>query len=252
MPPIFLHMAMARDIETALGGDVIAAGAGAFYLGATTPDIRVITRWDRMRTHYFDLNVYEHQDSVAAFFAANPELTTPEQLSPETVAFVAGYVTHLCLDERYIYDVYRPYFGQQSALGGDLNANTMDRLLQFELDRRRREDETGAAAIRAALEGCALAINVGFLDSETLAKWLQVAIDQTRHPPDWRRFRHQGGRHLPGVDLETDHALDAFLQRVPDLLQQTMNHVSTRHVDAYLDQSREASAALLRRYLAIP
>jgi hypothetical protein len=252
MPPIFLHMAMARDIEHGVGHPAVSGAEGAFYLGATTPDIRVLTRWDRARTHFFDLDVYEHQDSVAALFDQHPELATPEQLSPETVAFVAGYVTHLYLDERYIVDLYRPFFGQQSALGGDLTANTMDRLLQFELDRRRRADPEASAEIRSALEGCSLAIDVGFLDSETLAKWLQVAIDQTRHPPDWARFRYQGGRHLPGVDLESEGALEAFLQRVPELLQQTMDHVSTKQVDAYLEQATEASAQIIRRYLGIP
>ena len=251
MPPIFLHMAIARDVERQIGHEALRAQEGAYYLGATTPDIRVLTRWERSRTHFFDLNVYDHQDSVAQLFSEHPELAKPEQLSPETVAFMAGYVTHLCLDERYIYDVYRPYFGQHSALGGDLTANTMDRLLQFELDRQRREDTSTSTAIREALEGCSLAIDVGFLDSETLAKWLQVAIDQTRHPPDWRRFRYQGGRHLPGVNLESDDALDDFLQRVPELLQQTMDHVSTKQVDAYVEQATETSAAVIRRYLAM-
>ena len=252
MPPIFLHMAMARDVQAAVESAALNEHPGAYYLGATTPDIRVLTRWDRSRTHFFDLDVFEHQDSVAELFAQHPELAKPEHLSPETVAFVAGYVTHLCLDERYINDVYRPYFGQQSALGGSLAANMMDRLLQFELDRRRREDPEASAQIREALEGCSLAIHVGFLDSETLAKWLQVAIDQTRHPPDWRRFRYQGGRHLPGVNLESDEALDAFLQRVPELLQQTMEHVSTKQVDAYLEQATESASVAVRRYLGVP
>lgn len=249
MPPIFMHMAMARDIRRTLDTGVLGAHAGEYYLGSTTPDIRAITRWDRSRTHFFDLNVYDHQDSVRALFAEHPELADPDSLPPETVAFVAGYVTHLSLDERYICDIYRPYFGQRSALGGDLAANTMDRLLQFELDRRRREEPETSLEVREALEGCSLAMDVGFLDSETLGKWLQVSIDQTRHPPDWRRFRYQGGRHLQGISLETDEELEAFLERVPVLLDQTIRHISTRTVDAYLDEATEAAAALIRRYL---
>jgi hypothetical protein len=251
VPPIFLHMALARDIGRRVDDALLVGNSGAFYLGATSPDIRVLTRADRTETHFFDLNVYEHQDSVAELFRRHPALARTDSLSPETAAFIAGYVSHLCLDERYIYDVYRPYFGQQSALGGDLTANTMDRLLQFELDRRRREEGAVAGEIREALEGCSLAIDVGFLDSETLGKWLQVAIDQTRHPPDWRRFRYQGGRHLPGIDLESDDDLEAFLARVPELLQQTIDHVSTRQVDAYLEESSEKAAELIRRYLGI-
>jgi hypothetical protein len=251
MPPIFLHMAIARDIERDLGPTAVDDERGAFYLGATSPDIRVLTREDRSVTHFFDLNVYEHQDSVAELFRLHPELAKPEHLSSQTVAFLSGYITHLSLDERYIYDIYRPYFGQQSALGGDLMANTMDRLLQFELDRKRREETSTAVAIRESLEGCSLAVDVGFLDSETLSKWLQVAIDQTRHPPDWRRFRYQGGRHLQGMDLESEDALEAFLERVPVLLKETMDHVSTKQVDAYVEQAKETSATHIRRFLGI-
>ncbi len=251
MPPIFLHMVMARDVAHAIDAIALAARPGEYYLGSTTPDIRVLTREDRSKTHFFDLNNFEHQDSVAELFRQHPELAKSEQLSPETVAFMAGYITHLCLDERYIYDVYRPYFGQRSALGGDLTANTMDRLLQFELDRQRREHTGTAVEIREALQGCSLAIDVGFLDSEILGRWLQVAIDQTHHPPDWRRFRFQGGRHLPGIDLESDQALEDFLERVPELLQQTIDHVSTRQVDAYVEEATERSAALVRRFLGI-
>src|SRR5262245_41857877 len=246
MPPIFLHMAMARDIAGIVDSPAVADYSGEFYFGATTPDIRVLTREDRSVTHFYDLEEMGHQDSVAALFAAHPELGDVDALSPNTVAFVAGYVTHLCLDQRYIDDVYRPYFGQRSALGGDLTANTMDRLLQFELDRQRREDSAGAAEIREALEGCSVALDIGFLDREVLGKWLQVAIEQTHHPPDWRRFRYQGGRHLPGIDLESDEALESFLARVPELLQQTLDHISTAQVEAYLDQARESSAAIVR------
>lgn len=251
MPPIFLHMALARDIQGELRSPAIEGCAGAYYLGATSPDIRVLTRWDRSRTHFYQLDVYEHQDSVAELFRQHPELARPEALSEETATFVAGYITHLSLDERYIEDIYRVYFGQRSALGGDLTANTMDRLLQFELDRQRREDSTAAADIREALEGCSLAIDVGFLDSETLGKWLQVAIDQTRHPPDWRRFRYQGGRHLPGVSLESDAELEEFLERVPVLLQETIDHVSTKQVDSYLEQATVTALTQVRRYLGV-
>jgi hypothetical protein len=251
VPPIFLHMAMARDIAAIVDSPVVDEYAGEFYFGATTPDIRVLTREDRSVTHYYDLAEMEHQDSVAGLFAAHPELADADALPPRTASFMAGYVTHLCLDQRYIDDVYRPYFGQRSALGGDLHANTMDRLLQFELDRQRREDAAGSAAIREALEGCSLELDVGFLSHEILEKWLQVAIEQTHHPPDWRRFRFQGGRHLPGVNLESDDALEEFLQRVPELLQQTIDHVSTAQVDAYVEQACESSAATIRRYLGV-
>jgi len=248
VPPIFLHMALARDVRDRLTA-IPEEHVGAYYLGATSPDIRVLTRWERQRTHFFDLNVLEHQDSVAAMFAQHPELADPAQLNPETVAFVVGYIGHLALDEEWIEQVYRPHFGQASALGGDARANVMDRVLQYELERRRREDPELSAEIRAALERCSLAIHVGFLDSATLRRWQEVAIDITRHPPTWDRFRLIGSRHLKGAGIEREEDLNAFIERIPEVLEQTIRHVTTAHVDAYLERSKERAVAVAERYL---
>lgn len=249
MPPVFLHMAMARDIGWRLHAAELAEHEGAYYLGASSPDIRVLTRGDRSETHFFRLDVTEHQDSVATMFAAHPHLARTDQLSSETAAFVAGYIGHLALDETWIEQVYRPHFGQLSALGGDAVANVMDRVLQYELDRRRREDPQTSASIRRALGDCSLAIDVGFLDSDTLRRWLEVAIDITRHPPTWERFKLQGGRHLRGAGIESEQDLDAFMARVPELLDQTIRHVSTAHVDAYLEQAADLAWRVAAKYL---
>ncbi|MGI8551661.1 MAG: hypothetical protein ACR2PL_12880 [Dehalococcoidia bacterium] len=251
MPPIFLHMAMAADVAGDLPSAPLHDEQGTYLFGATTPDIRVITRRDRAETHYFDLNVFEHQDSVANFFTAHPELRFPEHLSQATVAFVGGYITHLALDETYIQQVYRPYFGQLSALGGDLSANTMDRILQYELDRRRRAQPERVQEIRSALENCSFAMDVGFLDSATLRRGREVATDQTRHPPNWERFRFQGTRHLHGLNVETAEAWERFRGTIPDLLQRTISHVSTAQVDAFLEQATERARRVLEQYLAI-
>ena len=249
MPPIFMHMAMARDIRQGIASDAMDDERGAYYLGATTPDIRVLTRGDRRNTHFFDLDVLEHQDSVEEFFRTHPELASPDRLDAQTIAFVCGYATHLTLDETYIVSMYRPYFGQLSALGGGLTADTMDRLLQYELDRRRREERAEVDEIRAALQGCSLSLDVGFLDTATLLRWQQVAIEQTRHPPDWQRFRYQGGRHLRQAWTEDADAYAAFLQQVPELLQRTIGHVSTAQVDAFLEQATERARRIVERYL---
>lgn len=250
MPPIFLHMALARDIREQAGVPDNNE-PGAYYLGATAPDIRVLTRADRRETHFFDLGTLEHQDSVAEFLKTHRHLADPDKLDPQTVAFVCGYITHLVLDERYIEGLYRRYFGQLSALGGSLDANLMDRMLQYELDRQRRENRAEVEEIRQALAGCSLRVDVGFLDSETLRKWQQVALSLTEHPPDWERFRFQGGRHVNRAWMDDAAAYEEFLQKVPELLERTIKHVSTAEIDAYLDSARQAAGETIRRYLGV-
>jgi hypothetical protein len=251
MPPIFLHMAVARDVSQVLPPAAHFQEDGTYLLGATSPDIRVLTRWERERTHFFDLELRDHQDSVAAFFSAHPELSDAGKLKPEAVAFISGYISHLALDETWIEDIYRPYFGQLSALGGDLAANTMDRVLQFELDRQRREDPRASEEIRDALARSSLSLDIGFLDSETLRRWLEIAIEQARHPADWERFRFQASRHLREQGVETDADWEQFRGRIPYLLQQTIDHVSTAQIDSFLEQGTEKARAAVQRLLGV-
>ena len=122
MPPITLHMVLARRVADDLALAELETGRGPYLLGATTPDIRMLTRQDREATHFFKLNEIEHQDSVAGFFAVHGHLAESAGLNDDTRAFVAGYLTHLIFDELYITGVYRPYFAKHDELGGHLRA----------------------------------------------------------------------------------------------------------------------------------
>lgn len=251
MPPIFLHMALARQAADRVAAGLLHERAGEYLLGASSPDIRVLTRWERERTHFFDLNDMGHQDCVAEMFSQHPHLAAADKLNPATAAWVAGFIGHITLDQLWIEQVYRPHFGQISSLGGSDEANMMDRVLQYELDRRPRENEAATFAIRESLAACSLEIDAGFLDSETLRRWQEVSIDISRRPATWEHFRFQGGRHLRGSGLNSDADLDAFLERIPDVLEATIRHVSTAHVDAYLEQAVERAAAIASRYLGV-
>jgi len=244
-------MAVARDLAVQLHGDSLEPEKGTYLFGATSPDIRVLTRWNRERTHFFDLSRLDHQDSVAGFFAAYPELSDAGALDKPTVAFISGYISHLALDETWIEDVYRPYFGQLSALGGGLSADTMDRVLQYELDRRERDAPAAADDIRTSLRDSSLALNVGFLDRETLQRWLEIAIDQARHPPDWERFRFQASRHLRELGIDSDEDWIRFRESIPELLQRTIDHVSTVNVDGFLERGREQALRAVQHFLGL-
>lgn len=250
MPPIGMHMFLARQLAKTLADPRIAAEEGAYYLGSTAPDIRVLTRWERERTHFFDLHRFDEQSGVENLFRAYPELARPEALNPPTVAFLAGYLTHLVLDEQWIRDVYRPCFGERSPLKGDVLANVKDRVLQFELDRREREDARAAEEIRLALERCTVDIAVEFLERETLLRWRDISLEILRQAPDWSRLRLIAGRHLREYGVETDQALDEFLTRIPELLEETVREVTTERVQAFFEAARERSIETVRSYLS--
>src|SRR3990172_4780260 len=234
MPPLGLHMTVARDLARELKQPAIEAERGAYYLGATTPDIRIITRWDRARTHFFDLNEFEQQNGVHRLFEQEPALLDVSSLNPATAAFVAGYISHLVMDERYICEIYRPVFGERSQLGGDVRANIMDRVLQFELDRRDREDGARVDEIRTALAESAVEVSVGFIARDQLLEWRKISVDVLSHPPTWDRFHRLAGRYLAAAGIEGDEQMQRFMDDVPALLDRTIECVGTERIREYL------------------
>lgn len=250
MPPLVMHMTLARELSSQLAHQALREEPGAYYLGATTPDIRVLTRWDRTRTHFFDLNDFGEQSGVEGIFQEHPELASPGHLDQGTVAFLCGYISHLEMDEAWIIDVYRPCFGERSALKGDVLANVLDRVLQYELDRREREDRTAAAEIRRDLLASTVGVVVGFIDSETLTRWRDISADLLNQPPDWDRFGIIAGRHLRAYGVESEEDRVHFLRNLPDLLDQSLGQVTPERIEAFQERSRQRALVAVREYLS--
>lgn len=244
MPSLGSHLASARLLADRLAHRDLEADRGAYYLGATAPDLRLITRGEREDTHFFTLDALEHQDSVARLFAAHPRLRDTRGLTAETRAFMAGYLTHLLMDEQYIERVYRAYFGAASKFGDDPRGNLLDRVLQYELDRRERAQDA-FASIREAMATTSASADVDFIARETLLRWRDAAIDIASHPPTWDRFVRMTTRHLDRSEEEARR----LARDIPDLLRDTLDHVTEARVQAFLDEAVEAATERLREYL---
>ncbi|MFQ5878602.1 MAG: zinc dependent phospholipase C family protein [Dehalococcoidia bacterium] len=249
MPPLALHTAIAKEIADRLGHRTIDADLGSFYLGSTAPDIRVLLRCQREKTHFFDLHRFDQQNSVRGLFQAYPDLAQPDGLGPSTVAFLAGYISHLVMDETWIQDIYRPHFGTGSPLRGDIKANILDRVLQYELDRRQRSDSEKIARITREVAASALAVDVGFLDIESIHRWRQIATEVVNYSPDWERFRYIASRHLRAAGVDTPEAFAEFLKGLPDMLAEAMKYLGPQRLQAFLDRSLERGLEAIREYL---
>jgi hypothetical protein len=245
-----MHMTVARELAADLGSPQLTDEGGAYYLGATTPDIRVLTKWERSRTHFFHLDEFGHQSGVAALFQQHPDLSSPACLDRQTVSFLCGYLTHLEMDEAWICEIYRPCFGERSSLRGDVFANLLDRVLQFELDRRSREDHAAVEEIHDALVRSTVEVAVSFLDGETLQRWRDVTVELLEREADWERFGAVASRHLRAYGVESEADVALFLQDIPDILDQAMRAVTTERVRAFEAESRRRALAAVRAYLA--
>ncbi len=223
---------------------------GAYLLGATTPDIRVLTREDRFATHFFRLDSHDHQDSVRTFLEAHAEFADPGRLNVETRAWVAGYLGHLAMDEHYITRIYRPFFAAYDELGGVRRANVMDRLLQFDLDRVHGSDPALKRALAAALGGTVEGIECGFIDGETLERWREVSLDMSQRDMDWDRMRSMIANHLRYAGLDEGRELTEFLNELPDLLDETIAYVTDAEIDGFVQRATEIARSEVTRYLA--
>jgi len=242
-------MSVARELANLMGSRVIDADRGAFYLGSTGPDMRILSRADRTSSHYFDLDCLEDQNSVKSFFQAHGDLKIAAKIDDATAAFVAGYLTHLVIDEVWITDIYRPFFGPESVLGGDARANVLDRVLQYEMDLQRRTDRPVMEEIREQLAATALAVHVSFIDDAILARWRDVVVEMVARPATWERFGRTASRFLAVAGVSTEEEVQEFTKTLPALLEETKAHVGGEHVDAFLKKANALTLKTLEEYL---
>jgi hypothetical protein len=241
-------MVRARVIAERLGAPQIDDLRGLYYLGATAPDIRVITRRERIHTHFFDLECLDVQDSVTKMFEHHPGLASPEELDAMTRAFKAGFITHLVFDEQYIETMYRDHFGARSSLAADPFANVLDRALQYELNRRELDDATALHEIVGAIEGCETSTAVGFIENDYLAQWREVIVDFARQGPTWERFPRMMNMHLRRAGLSDDE-IERYSSDGPALAQRALDYVSEERVARFIEHATRVAEERVARYL---
>ncbi|MDP6606656.1 MAG: zinc dependent phospholipase C family protein [Dehalococcoidia bacterium] len=247
MPSLGSHLASARLLADRLAHRSVDADRGSFYLGSTAPDIRVITRLTRSEYHFFALDEVESQDAVARLFETHPALRGAVTLDVPTRAFMAGYLTHLVMDQDYIEGVYRRHFGS-AMWGEDPRGNVLDRVLQFEMERREREHPEAIDEIRTVLADASATADVAFIERETLERWLEVVRDVAAQPPTWDRFPRMMSNHLQRAGYGEDE-IAAICNDIPAILAETLDHVSEASIDEFLELTMDRSLARVREYL---
>ena len=114
VPPLGLHMTVARDLARELEQHAIDADRGAYYLGATTPDIRIITRWDRASRALLRPRRPRRAERRPPFFEHSRTCATSRQLGARRRSSPATSRTSSWTSS-YISEIYRPVFGARGA-----------------------------------------------------------------------------------------------------------------------------------------
>jgi hypothetical protein len=204
---------------------------GSFLIGSTAPDIRVITRQTRERYHFADLDFDDIGAGVKGMFAEHPRLWELGERQGATRAFVAGYITHLMVDEAYIVGVYRAFFADSGLIQDSMRANLLDRALQLDMDRQVWE---------RAGEGLATAkfdpeeVDIGFLDVETLGQWRDWVLEVVDRGFTWDRLRFMARRIAAGDDVSAaERFVDEFIEGMPGSLDQVYALVPRTTIDEF-------------------
>jgi len=249
LPPICLHLGIAEEAISKSRHPVVDDNRGSYYLGSTAPDIRFFISSGREETHFLSLDSEEGASGVERMFEAHPELVEDASLSAATKSFVAGYLSHLVTDEAWIYRIYRPFFGKSSPLGGDPMANLLDRVLQFELDRRERLNSSSMSMICNELLDSTAGIAVSFIDHFSLERWREFVSIAAARKANWEGFRFFAERYLIWMREIAPEEQEAFFASLDARVEQVLRMVPEEPLRAFREQSIEDSVRVAEEYL---
>ena len=220
----------------------------SFYLGSTAPDIRVITKGDRADTHFYSLDDLHYQDSVAVMLDRYPQLIKTPDREKKVIAFIAGYITHLVLDNAWIEEIYRPTFGVYSSINDDPKSNILDRVLQYELDIRDRSDLDMIKEVSITINIEHVPPNIPFIKNEYLIQWFGMMNDVIQQKPDYSGFKRMLARHLKNAGYD-EVAIDNFSTDPQSIIEEAFGVVTNEKLNHFWQKAEQEMFDQVRHYL---
>lgn len=187
MPTPFEHLVYARDVlESAHLPENIRqtmrAQLGPYLLGNTAVDVQSITGQPRFETHFYHIHGDSAMPASDALLAAYPDLADPNRLDPAHAAFVSGYLVHLAWDERWLRDVFRPFY-MESALWPDrLTRNVHHNALRVLVDRQAEAMLRAWSELLPLLRSTQPDSWLPFVESAALTRWRDWLVIQLADP----------------------------------------------------------------------
>ena len=242
MPNLPMHIYLASRVAERLDWDWVNNHVGSLLLGATAPDIRIMTKWPRERTHFAPLSVDEVGIGPRTMFRLHPELAVQNGSSDATKAFLVGYISHLVADEAWIANIYRPNFGppleNDMVAGSEVEANLWDRALQLDMDRKALPHIIQHLQDGAVLADADVGVEVSFLDSGTLPEWRQWVWRFLGWDLTWDRLKRALNRMYRDNE-GVQQTVDNFIRAMPGSLERVYDKIPRDKIDAYQREALE-------------
>lgn len=227
---------------------VINSQAGSFLLGATSPDIRILTKWKREQTHYSSIDMGSIHEGVKGLLDQNINLMAVKDLNDQTKAFVAGYISHLISDAVWIIHIYRPYFGKGHTFVDDIESNIFDRLFQLHVDKTIMSDLHDTEDLKPLLVGSEKGVDIGFIPQDTLREWRKWVTDFMDSGFSWDRLQFMT-RRIYGDNQQALTKVDQVLSSIDASLNRLYDKVGTQRINYYCDIVLNESDRMIREYL---
>ncbi len=193
--PTHIHFSL-RALGDVLGSD-IKGNLPAYIFGSTAPDIRAITKKDRSVYHFVALDFSEVGEGPKNLTREYPSWSDLSTKSAESRAFIAGYVSHLILDETWITKIFRPYFESSHIYPGRIQSLVMDRAMQLELDRA----YWGSMKPHLSdIQRYGIDLDIDFLNGEPLDNWRDWILRLLGADFSWDRLLFMAKRIAKGED----------------------------------------------------
>jgi len=151
------------------------AAQSAFLLGAISPDARILSGHPREATHFFDIPPERDRPAQARLLDEWPVLRREAVADRQQAAYVAGYMTHLVLDQTWVEQIVMPGLFIEGLEWGFGHPNwRLYTILMTYLERRAESRLPGDALDR--LKRARPDHWLPFLDDSTLLRWRETIL----------------------------------------------------------------------------
>jgi hypothetical protein len=210
-----------------------------------------MTKWDRARTHFSDLSVSRVGTGVQRMFELHPQLAgSANGITPQTRAFLLGYVSHLVADEVWITTVFRPHFGSEDRVtDSEIEGHIWDRALQLDMDRIALADNGGLVIENDAIAAVDQMPALEFLQDELIDEWRGWVARLLGWDFTWERLKRALNRMYRDND-EVQTVVDGFLEQMPNSLERVYERIPHELIDAYRQRVIDETKTHAREYLS--
>jgi hypothetical protein len=247
MPTPIQHLVIANDVlaDPALppvAHHALAAQHGAFLFGTIAPDVQTVSEQPREATHFFTLPLTDARPAHQLLFAAHPALAHAHSLPPAQAAFIAGYISHLALDEMWIAQVFAPCFGPGAEWGTFRERLLIHNVLRTWLDQcdqSRLDDDVSGTLAQVEPHGW-----LPFVSDLHLSLWRDEITAELAPGATVRTAEVFAERlHVPSAEI------NRILESPDELQKRVLVHVPPGRVDEFYADARTASVRLIAEYL---